>query len=281
MPAQRQRSHAVVQSIACRWHLPGSTQTMAVVDHPPEPAMHARRRLLAASLALLSPPAALAASRQVRGSGRIATEKRAVSGFSGLAVAGEFEVELHQGSAEGVELVGDDDLLPLVETVVEGRDASRTLRVSPRRDVDLVPSRPIRVRVDLIRLSAVSLAGSARLKARGLRTGRLDVSLGGSGDIALAALEAERLAVNIGGSGKITVDGRAPEVTLSVAGSGHAGLGGVAADDVSVSVAGSGNADVRAERRLNVTIAGSGRVRHGGAAQPVVSIVGSGDVRRL
>jgi hypothetical protein len=243
--------------------------------------MNARRRLLLASLALLSPPAVLAASRPVRGSGRIATETRAVTGFSGLAVAGEFEVELRQGSAEGVELVGDDNLLPLVETVVDGRDGRATLRISPRHDVDLVPSRPIRVRVDLIRLGAISLAGSARLKASALRTDRLALSLGGSGDIALAALEAERLAVNIGGSGKVTVDGRAAEVTLSVAGSGHARLGGVAADDVSVSVAGSGNADVRAERRLKVTIAGSGRVRHGGAAQPVVSIVGSGDVRRL
>ena len=243
--------------------------------------MNARRRLLAFSLAALSLPA-FSSPRTVRGSGRIATERRAVTGFDRLAVAGEFEVELHQGSAEGVELVGDDDLLPLVETVVESRDDARTtLRISPRRDVDLAATQPIRIRVDLIRLSSISLAGSTRLKASALRTGRLALSLGGSGDIALAGLEAERLAVNIGGSGKVKVGGRAPEVAVSVAGSGRAGLGDVAADDVSVTVAGSGDADVRAERKLKVTIAGSGRVRHGGAAQPVVSIVGSGDVRRL
>ena len=242
--------------------------------------MTARRRLLAASLLVLALPAA--AAREVSGSGRIATERRAITGFDALASAGDFEVELHQGASEGIELVGDDDLLALVETVVESRDGSRrTLRIAPRRDVDLRPSRRIRVRVDLVRLAAIALSGSARVKATGVRSDRLALSLGGSGDIVLTALEAQRLAVDIGGSGRVTVDGRSPEAVLSVAGSGHAGLAGLAADDVSVSVAGSGAADVRAERRLKVSIAGSGRVRHGGAAQPTVSIVGSGDVRRL
>jgi hypothetical protein len=243
--------------------------------------MNARRRLLAASLAALSLPA-FSSTREVRGSGRIATERRAVTGFDRLGIMGDFEVELRQGSVEGIELVGDDDLLPLIETVVEGRDEPRTtLRISPRKDVDLRPTQPIRIRVDLVKLASISLAGSSRVKANGLRTARLGLSLGGSGDIVLSALDAERIAVNIGGSGKVMVDGRAPEAVLTVAGSGHAGLGGLAADDVSVTVAGSGAADVRAERKLKVTIAGSGRVRHGGAAVPTVSIVGSGDVRRL
>lgn len=242
--------------------------------------MNPRRRLIAVSLAALSLPA-LSSSREVRGSGRIASERRELAGFDRLAVAGDFEVELHQGSVEAVELTGDDDLLPLIKTVIEGRDGSRSLRISPRRDLDLRPSRPIRIRVELIGLHGISLAGTTRLKASGLRTPRLSLSLGGSGDIVLAALESERLAVNVGGSGRVTADGRSPEVALALAGSGTVTLAGLAADDVSISVAGSGTADVRADRRLKVSIAGSGRVRHSGAAVPTVSIVGSGDVRRL
>jgi hypothetical protein len=242
--------------------------------------MNARRRLLAFGLAALSLPA-ITAAREVRGSGRIATEQRAVAGFDRLAIAGDFEVELHQGEREGVEIVADDNLLPLIETVVDGRDGPRTLRISPRRDVELAPSRRIRIRVDLVRLAKLAVAGSALVKGDGLRTERLDLALGGSGEIALAAVAAARVAVRLGGSGRVTVGGRSPEAVLDVAGSGHAVLAGLAADDVSVSLAGSGAADVRAERRLKVSIAGSGRVRHSGAAQPVVSIAGSGDVRRL
>lgn len=242
--------------------------------------MNERRLLLAAGLVALSLPA-LATSREVRGSGRVTSERRTLADFDRLSVAGAFEIELRQGSVEGVELTGDDDLLPLVETVVEGREGGRSLRISPRRGHDLQPSQPIRIRVDLIHLNDIALAGASRVKATGLRTGKLGLSLGGSGDIALAALEAERLAVNIGGSGRVTVAGRSPQASLTIGGSGRATLADLAADDVSVSIAGSGAADVRAERRLKVSIAGSGRVRHSGAAVPAVSLVGSGDVRRL
>jgi len=280
IPVQRQKSPAIAHFVASQWSARAPRRTMAATTTP-SPVMNARRRLLAASLALLGMPA-LAASREVRGSGRIVTERRAVTGFDRLAIAGDFEVELHQGDREGVEIVADDDLLPLIETVVGGRDDPRTtLRISPRRDVELVPTQPIRIRVDLVRLGKISLAGSAHVKANGLRSDRLELSLGGSGDIALAAVAAERVAVHLGGSGRVAVSGRTAEAVLNIAGSGHAGLAGLAADDVSVSLAGSGAADVHAERNLKVSIAGSGRVRHGGAAQPVVSIVGSGDVRRL
>jgi hypothetical protein len=247
--------------------------------------MNARRRLLAASLlaagsAAVSLPA-IAASREVRGSGRLTSERRSVADFDRLWVEGDFEIELRQGSVEGVELTGDDDLLPLVETVVEARDGSRALKISPRRGTDLRPSQPIRIRIDLIRLSGIGLAGSSRVTASGLRSARLSLSLGGSGDIALAALEAERLAVSIGGSGRVAVDGHSPEAAITIGGSGRAQLADLAADDVSVTIGGSGAADVRAERRLKVMIAGSGRVRYSGAAVPAISIVGSGDVRRL
>ncbi len=242
--------------------------------------MNARRRLIAVSLAALSLPA-FSASRLVRGSGRLTTERRSLTGFDQLAVAGDFEDELRQGSSESVELTGDDDLLPLVETGVEARDGGHVLRISPRRDVELRPSQPIRIRVDLVRLDGISLAGSSRLRSSGLRTGKLSLSIGGNGNITVSALEAERLVVDIGGSGAVTIDGRSPQAALSIAGSGRVALAGLAADDVSVDIAGSGAADVRAERKLRISIAGSGRVRHGGAAVPAVSIAGSGEVMRL
>jgi Putative auto-transporter adhesin, head GIN domain len=239
--------------------------------------MNARRRLLAASLAALSLPV-FGARQEVRGSGRVTSERRSLAGFDRIAVAGTFELELRQGSVEGVELSGDDNLLSLVETRIGG---ASTLEISPRRDTNLKPSQPIRIRIDLVHLSAVDLAGAATLKASGLRTGRLVLSIGGAGEIAISGLAAERLAVNIGGSGKVVVDGRSGEASLSIAGSGEVAMPTLAVDDMSVSVAGSGSAEVRAERKLKISIAGSGRVRHSGAAVPTVSIVGSGDVRRV
>lgn len=239
--------------------------------------MNDRRLVLAACLAALSAPAF--AERKVAGSGRIASEQRSVTGFDRIAIAGAFEVELRQGSSEGVELSGDDNLLALVETRLEG-SGSRTLKIGPKPDVDLAPSRPIRVRIDLKQLTAIDMGGSSTLAASGLRVGKLSVAMGGSGSMKLAALDAERLALSLGGSGRAQADGHAKSVSLNIGGSGQVACAALAVDEVSVNIAGSGSAEVQANQRLSISIAGSGRVRHTGTAVPTVSIVGSGDVRR-
>lgn len=241
--------------------------------------MNDRRLVLVACLAALSAPA-FALDRKVAGSRRLVTERRTVSGFDRVAIAGNFEVELRQGGSEGVELTGDDNLLALVETQVEGNSGSRTLQIAPKPDVDLEPSQPIRVRIDLERLVAVDVAGSTRVLSHGLHVAKLAVAIGGSGGVTLAALDAERLSLSLGGSGRAQADGRARSVSLSIGGSGRVALAGLAADELSVNIAGSGTAEVQANQRLSISIAGSGRVTHAGAAVPSVSIVGSGEVRR-
>ena len=239
--------------------------------------MYDRRLVLAACLAALSAPAF--AERKVAGSGRIATERRVIGGFDRIAIAGAFEVELRQGSSEGVELSGDDNLLALVETRVDGT-GSRTLKIGPKPDVDLAPSQPIRVRIDLVQLTAIDMGGSSTLAATGLHVGKLAVAMGGSGSMKLAALDAKRLALSLGGSGRAEADGRAKSASLNIGGSGKVACAALAVDEVSVNIAGSGSAAVQANQRLSISIAGSGQVRHTGAAVPTVSIVGSGDVRR-
>jgi hypothetical protein len=239
-----------------------------------------RRLVLAACLASAT-AVAFAFERTAHGSGRIVSEKRAAGGFDRVAVAGEFDVELHQGQVEGVELAGDDDLLALVETrVVEGSGGARTLKIAPRPDVDLVPTQRIRVRVDLVRITSVHLAGSSRVSAAGLRVDKLAVSMGGSGGLTLTGLDAQSLSFSLGGSGRVNADGRTKAAILSVAGSGRVALSGLVADDVSIDIAGSGSAEVQANQRLRVSIAGSGHVKYTGTAVPQVHVAGSGSVSR-
>jgi hypothetical protein len=238
----------------------------------------ARRRLLVALAVASAPMGAFAADRLVRGSGHITSEKRPLSGFERVAIAGPFEVELRQGAQEGLELTGDDNLLALIETRVEGVAGTATLQIAPRSDTRLEFTQPVRVRVDLVRLSALVVGGSGNIAGKGLHVANLGISIGGSGSVELPGLEAERLAVSIGGSGRVGADGRARALALNIGGSGDGLFPHFAVDDAKVDIAGSGNADVRAERELRVSIAGSGRVRHTGAAVPKVSISGSGKV---
>ncbi len=170
---------------------------------------NASRRTVLIALAASASAGALAADRTVRGSGSAATERRAVSGFNRIAIVGSFEVEMRQGTQEGVELTGDDNLLALVETRVERASGAATLKIGPKNDTQLGATRPIHVRVDLIHVSGIDLGGTGSIAAKGLHTARLGVSIGGAGSVELAGLEAQRLAVSIGGSGRGRADGRA------------------------------------------------------------------------
>jgi hypothetical protein len=239
-----------------------------------------RRHLLVALAAVSASACTFAADRGIRGSGRIGTERRAVSGFERISIAGPFEVELHQGTQEGLELSGDDNLLALVDTRIEGTPGSANLKIAPKNDTSFAVTQPIRIRIDLIRLSALAIGGSGDITGKGLRVAGLAISIGGSGSVDLGGLEAERLAVTIGGSGHVGADGHARELALRIGGSGNGLFGRLVVDDARVEVAGSGNADVNVGRDLRVSIAGSGHVRHTGAAVPKASIAGSGSVQR-
>jgi Putative auto-transporter adhesin, head GIN domain len=239
-----------------------------------------RRRHFLLALVASASSGALAAERRVPGSGHIATERRTVSGFERISIAGSFEVEIRQGTQEGVELTGDDNLLALVETRVEGPAGSATLKIGPKHDTQLEATRPVRVGIDLIRLSAIGLGGSGSIAAQNLHVARLGVAIGGAGSVALPGLEAERLALDIGGSGRIRADGRAAALKVSIGGSGTCALPHLLVDDARLDIAGSGNADVNVSQQLSISIAGSGSVRHAGAAVPKVRIAGSGSVQR-
>ncbi len=55
----------------------------------------------------------------VEGSGKIQTQTRALSGFNGIVLDLPAKLELRIGSTESVTIEADDNLLPLIETVVE------------------------------------------------------------------------------------------------------------------------------------------------------------------
>lgn len=221
------------------------------------------------------------AGSQVTGSGKAATETRHVSGFQAIAVRGPVKLVVRQSGHEGAEVRADDNLLPLIETQVEDRPSGRTLVVGPRKGQSIHTRSDIVVTVDVIRLQAVSSAGSGDVTVQSLKTPSLDVGLSGSADARLTDLQTETLSVGVSGSGDVQAAGHAAQVKVSVAGSGDVHMGSLQADDVSVDIAGSGNAEVMANKTLSVSVAGSGDVVYHGNGQIVKSsIAGSGSVTR-
>src|SRR5262249_31655546 len=110
-----------------------------------------------ASLVLTFAPAAHA---RTVGSGHGASETRNVSDFEAIATSGSMDLYIRQAAKEAVEVQADDNLLPLIETVVEPRAGSRTLVIRFKDGQDVSHHTPIKVKVDVVKLSAVHTSGS-------------------------------------------------------------------------------------------------------------------------
>lgn len=246
---------------------PSASQTLAGVW----------RGVAAALLAAASWWAATPVLASTVGSGRTATETRAVEGFEAVSLRGSIDLEVRQAAQASVAVTADDNLLPLLETVVDGG----TLQVRFRRGESVRTKTPTKVVVTTPKLTAVSSAGSGDVLVDGLQTPVFKLSIAGSSETVLRRLQTDALEVTIAGSGDVKGDGSARALKISIAGSGDVLLGGVESDDVQVSIAGSGDAAVTANKSLRVSIAGSGDVSYRGNPTSVKSsVMGSGSLEK-
>lgn len=214
----------------------------------------------------------------VTGSGTSATQARAVADFQAIQVSGPFKVVVRQTGREAVAVSADDNLLPLLETVVESGVGGRTLQVRWKRGETIRTRSEVLVSIEVAQLTALASQGSGDLIVENLKTPRLALSLSGSGDARLAELSTERLDLSVAGSGDVRAAGAADKLKVSVAGSGDIRALELKAGEVAVSIAGSGDVAVHADRTLDVSIAGSGDVVYRGGAALKSRVAGSGTV---
>ena len=248
-------------------------------------AARALRHLVLAlsAIAFAVPAAQVAASNnswggdKVQGSGTIKKQARELGHFTGVSLSLPAHMELRIGNTESITIETDDNLLPLIDTVIE--DGTLKIRAN-KRNLSL-NSRTMKIVLQAKEVSRVALGGSGSIDADTLKGGKLQFDLGGSGAINVKGVESEALSVTVGGSGQLkTGGGWTRQLSVSIGGSGDVDLGQVKAREASVSVAGSGEATVAASDALSVTIAGSGDVNYYGDPKVSKSVVGSGGVKR-
>lgn len=242
-----------------------------------------RLRCLTLALAVLAvalPPASAQArgwhADKVQGSGHVKTETRALGHFNGVALALPGSMELRIGASESVTIETDDNLLPLIETVIE--NGTLQVRASNRANFD---AQRLKIVVQARAVDKLALDGSGSIDADPLRGARVTLDVGGSGSIRVKRIDSDALTVAVGGSGDVKVDGgAAAALSLSIAGSGDVDLGKLKSVKASVNIAGSGDAIVAVRDALNATIAGSGDVTYYGDPRISKTMMGSGSVSR-
>lgn len=201
---------------------------------------------------------ALAACTVVRGSGTVVTEERRVEPFTEVELEGSGLVLVALGERSAVTVEGDDNVVPLLRTEVEGG----RLHLGSKSGTAFVSNAPIVFRVTTPSLEQVVISGSGDIQIGDFAGEDLEVRIDGSGEV-VATGTVERLEVRVGGSG--TFEGFDLEAAV-----------------VEVEVDGSGDVRVFASERLDVAIDGSGEVEYAGDPGDVQSRVsGAGEVTEV
>jgi hypothetical protein len=228
------------------------------------------------------------------GNGRVTTQTRTVSAFTGVVSNGDFEVNIYPGEEYGVTVNADENLMNLIITRVSGGE----LIIETRHGNCIRSSENVRITVTLPDLNHIDLNGSGTIWCDTLFAQELGIDLDGSGTIRCISLRVPTLDVDLSGSGKIEADGTFTTVRTRIDGSGEvilsgetqtadlyiSGSGMISAGDLytgtcHADISGSGTIYTWVKDLLEVEISGSGIVYYYGDA-PVVHthITGSGQV---
>lgn len=232
-----------------------------------------KSRMIISSLAvLLLLSCTLHAQRKERisGNGAIKTETRQVKDFSKVDAAGVFHVYITQGNAPAVKVEADENLLPYIVTEVNGNH----LLLKTRKNVDIKPSRPVKVYLTMQEIEALNVSGVSEIHSENtLQAKDVSMAVSGSGTIDLD-LKADAVRAEVSGTGKISLNGSANDARYDISGTADVAADDFATANTKVSISGMGKLHVYAKEKLDVAVSGMGNVKYKG--NPEISQVVSG-----
>ena len=204
------------------------------------------------AVALLAVLLVAAACSVTKGSGKVVSQTRKVTGFTKVELSGSGELTIEKTGMESLTISAEDNLLPQLTSEVSGD----TLTLGTKPNTTVVPTKPITYSLTVKDLNGIAVSGSGSVRVSNLTTNSLTTQISGSGTISASGTVNDQ-AVDISGSGRY----QAEQLTSKTA---------------KVQISGSGHASVLATDLLDVKISGSGTLTYGGNPQITQEISGSG-----
>ena len=214
-------------------------------------------------------------SNAVKGNGEVTTDKRVVTGLSSLNVSGPLQVEARVGGTASLEIIGDSNIVGLVQAQVAGDSQKIWI------DDKFYSSNPIRVVYTVPVLHDINSNGSGRLMVNGLNGGNFNLKNNGSRSVVLEG-RVTQLDISSVGSGRINATNlQSQDTKVRVQGSGSINLGQISGNELNVTVHGSGSVNASGNvRSLVAQTHGSGSAELSAVKSLTadLGVYGSGDV---
>jgi Putative auto-transporter adhesin, head GIN domain len=212
------------------------------------------------------------------GSGVLKSQGRPIRNVSRVRLSSVGELSITQGATESLIVEAEDNLLPLLETIVtNGR-----LEIRVRPNTSLSTTKPIKFKLMIKSLAGIEVSGAGRVVAGALTVPTLDVKLSQAGKLQVSSLKSQALQADVIGVGSLGVAaGAVVAQTVTLSGNGRFDTCGVASDTAKVTVAGVGRAVLNVKNSLLVSKSDIGSVQYVGAAKLEQSGSGLGRVTKL
>jgi hypothetical protein len=194
------------------------------------------------------------------GSGPIISELREIEDFTGVSNTGSFDVYIATADSFGVEVIAQENLMPIIETYVSGY----TLVVKTRNGECFRSGIPVKVMVTMPETELIRLTGSGRVFAERAESADVEISNSGSGYMEIDSVLSDTYILSNSGSGHISVTGTyTNELDAIQSGSGAILCGTLlGATEVSIRHSSSGSISARIidGTVIDVVLSGSGTV---------------------
>ena len=214
----------------------------------------------------------------ITGNGNVKKETRDVTGFTGVALSGNMNVQLAYGTSNTITVEGDENLLPYIETKVQ----DGVLQVKTKNRTGLKTRSKLMVYVSLTKVTELRVSGSGNITGNGdfSNDGKTNIAVSGSGNINVGMNSFNETKIAVSGSGNVTLKGNSTNnIDATISGSGNIDCGDVACNDVFAHVSGSGNIKVYANRSIDAKVSGSGNIYYKGSATNInLKSSGSGKI---
>ena len=215
---------------------------------------------------------------------------------------GSGELHLTQGDDEYIKLTAPEEMLSRIKPRVKGKSLYLGRQNNSGGFGLDVTNTPIRFDVQLKRIDAIRiwgsanvwigdlqsdrlklvLAGNSDVKAKSLKAWEIKLALAGNCDFTSVRVETGETDIKVSGSGKINIaELETSRVDLSIAGSGDVTVGSLTAARLDTEIVGSANLDLKGKVDLQeLNVGGSGDYRAGELTSNVayIEVMGSGDV---
>lgn len=211
----------------------------------------------------------------VRGSGKVIKESRELKPFDRVSAAAGIDLDLTVGPQTAAVVEGDDNLVPLVETVVTG--GALEIRFVER---DVHSDHGIVVHLQVQALSEVSVSGGSKARGEVASPEELALSASGGGEVRLHKVGTRRLVARGSGGARLELEGKAESVEVSLSGGSTLGAARLATARVKIDGSGGCTAQVSASESVRGGLSGGCALDVQGRAKVKVATSGGSSVGR-